>query len=75
MLANAVARRTELDQARAQLLEADLVRVDARTRGAFLLLLAAKRFEPLDAVVAQETIDAFTAALFAGAGGRRRCAR
>ena len=69
MLANAVAGPlTELDQARAQLLGAQISFASTRGREApSLLLLAAKRFEPLDAAVAREMyLDAFTAALFAG---------
>ncbi|MFF1634152.1 ATP-binding protein [Leifsonia sp. NPDC058248] len=64
---------SDLDDARAQLLGAQLAFASTRGRGApSLLLSAAKRFEPLDAAVARETyLDAFTAALFAGrlAGG------
>ncbi len=59
---------SDLDDARAQLLEAQISFASTRGREApSLLLLAAKRFEPLDAAVARETyLDAFTAALFAG---------
>jgi len=57
----------ELDQARAQLLRAQVT--FAVTRGGDapkLLLEAAKRLEPLDAALARETyLDAFAAALFA----------
>jgi DNA-binding CsgD family transcriptional regulator len=57
----------ELDQARAQLLRAQLT--FAVTRGGDapqLLLEAAKRLEPLDGALARETyLDAFAAALFA----------
>ena len=64
---------SDLDDARAQLLGAQLSFASTRGRDApSLLLRAAKRFEPLDAAVARETyLDAFTAALFAGrlAGG------
>ncbi|GAA1446239.1 helix-turn-helix transcriptional regulator [Leifsonia poae] len=63
----------ELDDARAQLLGAEISFASTRGREApSLLLRAAKRFEALDATVARETyLDAFTAALFAGrlAGG------
>lgn len=63
----------ELDDARAQLLAAQLSFASTRGRDApALLLRAAKRFETLDPLVAGETyLDAFTAALFAGrlAGG------
>ncbi|WP_426515553.1 ATP-binding protein [Diaminobutyricibacter sp. McL0618] len=59
---------SELDGARAQLLGAQLSFASTRGREApSQLLLAAKRFESLDAAVARETyLDAFTAALFAG---------
>ena len=59
---------SDLDDARAQLLGAQISFASTRGREApSLLLLAAKRFEPLDAAVARETyLDAFTAALFAG---------
>ena len=58
----------DVDGARAQLLGAQISFISTRGREApALLLAAAKRFEPLDAVVARETyLDAFTAALFAG---------
>lgn len=59
---------SDLDDARAQLLAAEIAFASTRGRDApSLLLRAAKRFEPLDADVARETyLDAFTAALFAG---------
>ena len=59
---------SDLDDARAQLLGAQISFASTRGREApSLLLLAAKRFEPLDAAVARETyLDAYTAALFAG---------
>ena len=59
---------SDLDDARAQLLGAQISFASTRGREApSLLLLAAKRFEPLNAAVARETyLDAFTAALFAG---------
>jgi DNA-binding CsgD family transcriptional regulator/tetratricopeptide (TPR) repeat protein len=59
---------SDLDDARAQLLGAQISFASTRGREApSLLLRAAKRFEPLDAAVARETyLDAFTAALFAG---------
>lgn len=59
---------SDLDDARAQLLGAQISFASTRGREApSLLLLAAKRLEPLDAALAQETyLDAFTAALFAG---------
>lgn len=59
---------SDLDDARAQLLEAQISFASTRGREApSLLLLAAKRFEALDAALARETyLDAFTASLFAG---------
>jgi DNA-binding CsgD family transcriptional regulator len=74
MLANASAGQlSDLDDARAQLLRAQISFASTRGREApSLLLHAARRFEALDAAVARETyLDAFTAALFAGrmAGG------
>jgi DNA-binding CsgD family transcriptional regulator/tetratricopeptide (TPR) repeat protein len=59
---------SDLDDARAQLLGAEISFASTRGREApSLLLLAAKRLEPLDAALARETyLDAFTAALFAG---------
>lgn len=59
---------SDLDDARAQLLDARITFASTRGRGApSLLLRAAKRFETLDAAMARETyLDAFTAALFAG---------
>ena len=59
---------SDLDDARAQLLGAQISFASTRGREApSLLLLAAQRFEPLDAAMARETyLDAYTAALFAG---------
>jgi DNA-binding CsgD family transcriptional regulator len=58
----------ELQQARAELLRAQITFAVTRGRDAPpLLLAAAKRLEPLDATLARETyLDAFSAALFAG---------
>jgi DNA-binding CsgD family transcriptional regulator len=58
----------ELQQARAELLRAQITFAVNRGRDAPpLLLAAAKRLEPLDATLARETyLDAFSAALFAG---------
>jgi hypothetical protein len=58
----------ELEQARAELLRAQIAFAVNRGRDAPpLLLAAAKRLEPLDATLARETyVDAFSAALFAG---------
>jgi DNA-binding CsgD family transcriptional regulator len=58
----------ELDDARAQLLRAQIAFVTNRGRDAPPLLLdAARRLESLDAALARETyLDAFTAAIFAG---------
>ena len=58
----------ELQQARAELLRAQVTFAVNRGRDAPpLLLAAAKRLEPLDASLARETyLDAFSAALFAG---------
>ena len=58
----------ELQQARADLLRAQVTFAVDRGRDAPpLLLAAAKRLEPLDARLARETyLDAFSAALFAG---------
>ena len=57
----------ELEQARAQLLHAQITFATTRGRDAPPLLLeAAKRLEPLDATLARETyLDAFAAALSA----------
>ncbi|MDR6906590.1 DNA-binding CsgD family transcriptional regulator [Agromyces sp. 3263] len=59
---------SDLDDARAQLLGAQITFASTRGREApSLLLLAAKRLQPLDATLARETyLEAFTAALFAG---------
>ena len=58
----------ELQQARAELLRAQITFAVTRGRDAPpMLLAAAKRLEPLDATLARETyLDAFSAALFAG---------
>jgi DNA-binding CsgD family transcriptional regulator len=58
----------ELDEARAQLLRAQIAFVTTRGRDAPPLLLdAARRLESLDSALARETyLDAFAAALFAG---------
>ena len=58
----------KLQQARAELLRAQIAFAVHRGRDAPpLLLAAAKRLEPLDATLARETyLDAFSAALFAG---------
>ena len=58
----------ELQQARVELLRAQIAFAVNRGRDAPpLLLAAAKRLEPLDATLARETyLDAFSAALFAG---------
>jgi DNA-binding CsgD family transcriptional regulator len=58
----------KLQQARAELLRAQITFAVNRGRDAPpLLLAAAKRLEPLDATLARETyLDAFSAALFAG---------
>jgi DNA-binding CsgD family transcriptional regulator len=58
----------ELQQARAELLRAQITFAVTRGRDAPpLLLAAAKRLEPLDATLSRETyLDAFSAALFAG---------
>jgi DNA-binding CsgD family transcriptional regulator len=58
----------ELQQARADLLRAQITFAVTRGRDAPpMLLAAAKRLEPLDATLARETyLDAFSAALFAG---------
>ncbi|HWX09419.1 MAG TPA: ATP-binding protein, partial [Gaiellaceae bacterium] len=63
----------ELDDARAQLLRAQIAFVTTRGREAPPLLLdAARRLESLDAALARETyLDAFAAALFAGRFARR----
>ena len=68
----------ELEQARAQLLHAQITFATTRGRDAPPLLLeAAQRLEPLDATLARETyLDAFAAALSADRlVQRRRCAR
>ncbi|MFF1877916.1 AAA family ATPase [Leifsonia sp. NPDC058230] len=59
---------SDVDDARAQLLGAEISFASTRGREApSLLLRAAKRYETLDGTVARETyLDAFTAALFAG---------
>jgi DNA-binding CsgD family transcriptional regulator len=58
---------TELEQAQAQLLHAQIIFATTRGRDAPpLLLAAAKRLEPLDATLARQTyLDAFAAALSA----------
>ena len=68
----------ELEQARAQLLHAQITFAATRGRDAPPLLLeAAKRLEPLDAGLARATyLEAFAAALVGRPpGARRRCAR
>src|SRR5262249_20196369 len=61
-------RLDDLDDARAQLLRAQIAFVSTRGREAPPLLLdAARRLESLDAALARETyLEAFAAALFAG---------
>jgi DNA-binding NarL/FixJ family response regulator len=58
----------ELQRARTELLHAQLVFASSRgTDSVALLLAAARRLEPLDVPLAQETyVDAFAAAMFAG---------
>jgi DNA-binding CsgD family transcriptional regulator len=58
----------DLDQARAELVQARIVSVKSRGGGAPLLLLqAARRLEPIDITLARATyLDAMAAAMFAG---------
>jgi DNA-binding CsgD family transcriptional regulator len=58
----------ELDRARVQLLQAQIVSASSRgSEAPPLLLAAARRFEPLDVRLARETyLDALVAAMFAG---------